>query len=40
MNNNVDMSDWGLPSRINYPYDAPSAIELIQAVEELSLIHI
>lgn len=30
---NVDMSDWGLPSRINYPYDAPSAIELIQAVE-------
>ena len=32
--NNVDMSDWGLPSRTNYPYDAPSAIELIQAVEE------
>ena len=32
--NNVDMSDWGLPSRINHPYDAPSAIELIQAVEE------
>tara|TARA_Y100001970_G_scaffold140511_1_gene172995 strand:- start:1797 stop:2195 length:399 start_codon:yes stop_codon:yes gene_type:complete len=32
--NNVDMSDWGLPSRSNYPYDAPSAIELIQAVEE------
>ncbi len=28
------MSDWGLPSRTNYPYDAPSAIELIQAVEE------
>ena len=32
--NNADMSDWGLPSRTNYPYDAPSAIELIQAVEE------
>jgi len=32
--NNIDMSDWGLPSRTNYPYDAPSAIELIQAVEE------
>tara|TARA_X000000368_G_scaffold419089_1_gene422325 strand:+ start:19098 stop:19481 length:384 start_codon:yes stop_codon:yes gene_type:complete len=31
---NVDMSDWGLPSRTNYPYDAPSATELIQAVEE------
>ena len=30
----IDMSDWGLPSRTNYPYDAPSAIELIQAVEE------
>ena len=31
---NADMSDWGLPSRTNYPYDAPSAVELIQAVEE------
>ena len=32
--NNVDMSEWGLPHRTNYPYDAPSAIELIQAVEK------
>ena len=32
--NNVDMSDWGLPSRTNYPYDGPSAVELIHAVEE------
>jgi len=32
--NNAEMSDWGLPSRTNYPHDAPSAIELIQAVEE------
>ncbi len=32
--NSEDMSDWGLPPRTNYPYDAPSAIELIQAVEE------
>ena len=32
--NDVDMSDWGLPSRTNYPYDAPSAVELIHAVEE------
>ena len=32
--NNVDMSDWGLPSRTNYPYDGPSALELIHAVEE------
>lgn len=31
---NEDMSDWGLPSRKNYPYDAPSAVELIHAVEE------
>ena len=30
----ADMSAWGLPSRTKYPYDAPSAIELIQAVEE------
>ena len=28
------MSDWGLPSRTNYPYDGPSAVELIHAVEE------
>ena len=32
--NDIDMSDWGLPARTNHPYDAPSAIELIQAVEE------
>ena len=32
--NDVDMTDWGLPSRTNYPYDAPSAVELIHAVEE------
>lgn len=32
--NDIDMSDWGLPARTNHPYDAPSAIELIQAVED------
>ena len=32
--NDPDMSDWSLPPRVNHPYDAPSAIELIQAVEE------
>ena len=32
--NDIDMSDWGLPARTKHPYDAPSAIELIQAVED------
>ena len=30
----IDRSDWALPPRTNLPYDAPSAEDLIQAVQE------
>ena len=30
----IDRSDWALPQRTNLPYDAPSAEDLIQAVQE------
>ena len=30
----IDLSDWALPPRTNLPYDAPSAEDLIQAVQE------